>query len=50
MLDHSKFGRTALNTIVSLEGVDVLVTDREPSSEVKDALELADIRLIVAGN
>jgi DeoR/GlpR family transcriptional regulator of sugar metabolism len=49
MLDHTKFGRTALNTITSLERVDVLVTDKEPSREVMDALEMADIRLVVYG-
>ncbi len=48
MLDHTKFGRTALNTIADLDAVDVLITDEEPEQDVRDTLEAADIRLIVS--
>ena len=48
LLDHSKFSRIALHTIAELEQVDVIITDREPSADVRQALEHADVRLIVA--
>lgn len=48
LVDHSKFGRQALATIVALEQVDVLITDREPEPEIRQALEAADVRLIVS--
>ena len=47
LLDHSKFGRTALYTIAEPERVDVLITDREPSSEMRVALETAGVHLVV---
>ncbi|MDQ3460779.1 MAG: DeoR/GlpR family DNA-binding transcription regulator [Deinococcota bacterium] len=49
LLDHSKFGRTALGTIATAREVDILVTDRAPEASVAEALEAAGTRLIVAG-
>lgn len=48
VLDHSKFGREALGTIATLDQVDILLTDREPADPFKDALEAADVRLLIA--
>ena len=48
LLDHTKFSRVALHTIAELEHVDVIITDREPSAEIQQALEQSDVRLIVA--
>ena len=48
MVDHTKFGRRSLHTIVALGAVDVLVTDEPPGPEVLAALEANDTRLIVA--
>ncbi|CAN5905946.1 DeoR/GlpR family DNA-binding transcription regulator [soil metagenome] len=48
VLDHSKFGREALGTIATLEQVDILLTDREPTAPFKDALEAAGVRLLIA--
>ena len=49
LLDHTKFSRVALHTIVEMDAVDVVITDLEPDLETKEAFEAADIRLIVAG-
>ena len=48
LLDSSKFGRRALATIAGPDEVDVLITDRDPPENVRGALEIADVRLIVA--
>ena len=48
LLDHSKFGRTALYTLADLTAVDVVITDREPSGEVREALEAAQVQLVIA--
>ncbi len=48
LLDHSKFGRTALYTIAEIGEVDVLITDKEPALEVRLALEDAGVQLVVA--
>ena len=48
LVDHTKFGRRALASTAKLDEVDVLITDRQPSSEFRIALEKEDVRLIVA--
>ncbi len=49
LMDSSKLGLEAFSQIVPLEQIDVLITDVDPSAELKEALGAADIRLIVAG-
>jgi DeoR family fructose operon transcriptional repressor len=48
LMDSSKLGLEAFSQIVPLEQIDVLITDADPSAELKEALGAADIRLIVA--
>jgi DeoR family transcriptional regulator, fructose operon transcriptional repressor len=48
LLDHTKFGRVALNTVAEMQEVDIVITDAEPAPNVRAALETADVRLIVA--
>ena len=48
LLDASKFGRTALARIARTDEVDAVVTEEEPSSEIREAFAKADVRLIVA--
>jgi DeoR/GlpR family transcriptional regulator of sugar metabolism len=48
LIDHSKFGRQALTSIIGLDQTDVLITDQSPDAEMLQALENADVRLIVA--
>ena len=47
LLDASKFGRTALARIARTDEVDTVVTDEEPSAEIRGAFSGADVRLIV---
>lgn len=49
LLDHTKFGRQALSSVVPLHRVDVLVTDRDPGADIRAVLDAADTRLVVAG-
>lgn len=46
--DHTKFGKHGFYTFSSLEEVDLLITDEEPSSEWKDVFEQYGVSLIVA--
>lgn len=48
LVDHSKFGHQALTTIAGLNETDILITDHMPDVEIREALENADVRLIVA--
>lgn len=48
LLDHSKFGKEALGTIVTADQVDVLVTDAEPPEEYLENLEAAGVKVVVA--
>lgn len=48
LVDSSKVGHEAFCRIVPLEQIDILVTDAPPAEAVVQALEEADIRLIVA--
>lgn len=46
--DHSKFDCISMAAICPFAGVDILVTDREPSRRLLRALELADVRIVIA--
>lgn len=48
MLDHSKFGREALGTIIMPDQVDVLITDREPAPAFREVLAAAGTRILIA--
>ncbi|MCL6526135.1 MAG: DeoR/GlpR family DNA-binding transcription regulator [Thermaceae bacterium] len=48
LLDSSKLEQEAFCQIVPTAGVQVLVTDREPSRAVREAFEEADVQVIVA--
>lgn len=50
LLDGSKFGARALARIASLDEVDAVVTDVEPSPEDRRAMTEHDVRLIVASS
>ena len=50
LLDHSKFGCRSLAQIVHVDRVDVVVTDREPSAEDRDAFASNDVRLLVGSS
>jgi DeoR family transcriptional regulator, fructose operon transcriptional repressor len=49
LLDSSKFGKKALATIARLEDVDILVTNDEPTPDALSEIELAGVRLVIAG-
>jgi len=46
--DSSKFGRLAFAMVTSLDRIDVLVTDAEPPTELKESLEAAGVKTIIA--
>ena len=46
--DKTKFGRLGFAVVAPLDQLDVLVTDEEPPRELKDALEAAAVRIVVA--
>ena len=48
LLDSSKFDEEALGTIIHADGVDVLITDREPPEKICEILEQSNVQLIVA--
>lgn len=48
MVDHSKFGITALELVCTLKQMDTLITDKKPQGELLDALKEADVEIIVA--
>lgn len=47
-LDHSKFDRKSITALCGLDQIDVVVTDKEPSSSWRQRLNHAGVRLIVA--
>jgi DeoR/GlpR family transcriptional regulator of sugar metabolism len=47
VLDHTKFNRVALTTVVPLDEVHYLVTDRPPAGELLTALENACVKVII---
>ena len=50
LADSHKLGRAALAKVCGLAMIDRIVTDREPSAELRGAIEAADVELIVAGS
>ena len=46
--DQRKFGRLGFAVVAPLDQLDVLVSDAEPPRELKDALEAAGVRLVIA--
>jgi len=46
--DKTKFGRLGFAVVAPLDQLDVLVTDEEPGGELKAALEVAGVRIVVA--
>jgi DeoR family glycerol-3-phosphate regulon repressor/DeoR family fructose operon transcriptional repressor len=46
--DSAKFGRTGFAVIAPLDKIDVLVTDAEPSGKLREALDAAGVRLVIA--
>jgi DeoR/GlpR family transcriptional regulator of sugar metabolism len=46
--DKTKFGRLGFALVAPLDQLDVVVTDEEPSSEIKVALDTAGVRTVVA--
>lgn len=48
LVDHTKFGVTAFTTIVGLDSVDALITDKEPDAPTKKWLTSHSVKLIMA--
>lgn len=48
LLDSTKIGLEAFSQIVPLNGVDILITDAPPPAELRETLEVHDVRLVVA--
>ncbi len=48
LVDHSKFGATAFTTIIDLEHIDALITDKEPDSNTRKWLLNKGLKLLVA--
>ena len=48
LVDRSKFGQRSFARIAGLDGIDAVVTDAEPSRDLRDALRDAGVELIVA--
>ncbi len=49
LVDHTKFDRTLLSSDCGLGDIDVLITDREPPEEYREAFQHANIDVVVAG-
>lgn len=50
LVDHSKFGVTAFTTIIGLEQLDSLITDKDPDVSTRRWLIASGLKLIVAKN
>jgi DeoR/GlpR family transcriptional regulator of sugar metabolism len=48
LVDHAKFGRTALHFLTELKAFDGIVTGRDPGAEVRAAFETAGLSLTIA--
>lgn len=46
--NSTKFGRTGFAIVAPLDQIDVLVTDAEPSGKLREALDAAEVRLVIA--
>ena len=47
-VDHTKFGRQSISRLCGLEAIDTVITDREPSAEMLEALSGRGVEVIVA--
>ncbi len=47
LADHSRFGQRRLETVVGLDALDVLVSDRPPEGRLAEALREAGVRLVL---
>ena len=48
LLDHSKFGTRAAHTILEMSGVNAIITDSAPSTELRSSLKKAGVQLVIA--
>lgn len=48
LADHSKFGKSMLYRVAGLEQLDLIVTDRKPPAEMREALREHGVELLVA--
>lgn len=48
LVDHTKFNRTLLSSDCAIADIDVLITDKDPGEDYKEALLRANVELIVA--
>ncbi|TXK72119.1 DeoR/GlpR transcriptional regulator [Paenibacillus sp. N3.4] len=48
LADHSKFGKRLFNRVVGFESIDVLVTDQELSSAMKEKLLACEVKIVLA--
>lgn len=46
--DHTKFGRQSISQLCGIEGIDTLVSDSAPPTDILASLERAGVRVIVA--
>lgn len=49
LADHTKFGVTEFFKFADLEDVDLVITDRNPSKEFKELLQLHEVELVIEG-
>lgn len=49
LADHSKFGKRLFQRVVGFENIDILITDQELSSEIKEKLLACNVELVLAG-
>ena len=50
LVDHGKFGRTALHFLTDLRAFDTVFTGREPEPGIRTALDAAEVSLTVVGS
>lgn len=48
LADHSKFGKRLFHRVAGLDSVDILITDREPEPDVREALARHEVELVIA--
>jgi DeoR/GlpR family transcriptional regulator of sugar metabolism len=48
LLDHTKIGASSIASFASVDQIDMLITDREPSQDLLDTFAAKKIELIVA--
>lgn len=48
LVDHTKFGATAFTTIIAIEQIDALITDKEPESQMRKWLFSKGLKLMIS--